>query len=172
MEMTPSPVCRMFSAPLDSQGYHSCYPSDDAGAEPDFPAVRSHTAPIPELAHDTEQESLPRKAATTIVPRHAGDTEEVRMDTDGTGDTLMGGGEERGAPGKLPRDREGNDRNPHEDIKKTACRQAGGGDHCHCHHVDFLIGSYPRLGNDAPIQKIDKLDPLESLRTQPSSTKI
>ena len=31
MEMTPSPVCRMFSAPSDSEGYHTCYPSDDAG---------------------------------------------------------------------------------------------------------------------------------------------
>ena len=36
MEMTPSPVCRMFSAPSDSEGYHTCYPSDDAGAEPKF----------------------------------------------------------------------------------------------------------------------------------------
>ena len=70
----------------------------------------------------------------------------------------MGGGEERGAPGKLPRDREGDDHHPHEDIKKVACGQAGSGDHCHSHHVDFLIGSYPWVGKDALIQKIDKLD--------------
>ena len=82
------------------------------------------------------------------------------MDGDATGDTVMGGGEERGAPGprKLPRDRAGDDRHPHEDIKKAACGQAGSGDHCHCHHVDFLIGSYPRVGKDALIQEIDKLD--------------
>ena len=38
MEMTSSPVCRMFSAPSDSEGYHTCYSLDGAGAEPDFPA--------------------------------------------------------------------------------------------------------------------------------------
>ena len=80
------------------------------------------------------------------------------MDGDGTGDTVMGGGEECGAPGKLPRDREGDDRHPHEDTKKVACGKDGSADHCHCHHVDFLIGSYPRLGKDALIQNVDKLD--------------
>ena len=161
MEMTPSPVRRKFSAPSDSEGYHTCYPSDDASAEPVFLAGRSHTAPNPELAHDAERESLPRRAASTIVARHTGDGEEVRMDGDGTGDTVMAGGKERGAPGKLPRDREGNDRHPHEDIKKAACGQAGSGHHCHCHHVDFLIGSWmPLFGiiKDALIRKMDKLD--------------
>ena len=158
MVTTPSPVCRLFSVPSDCEGYHICYPSDDAGAEPDFPAGRSHTAPNPELAHYAEPDSLPRRAATTIVPRHTGDGEEVRMDGDATVHTVMGGKEERGAPGKLPQDRAGDDRHPHEDIKKAACGQAGSGDHCHCHHVDFLIGSYSRVGKDALIQKIDKLD--------------
>ena len=149
MEMTPSPVRRMFSAPSDSEGYHTCYPSDDAGAEPDFPAEKSHTATNPELAHDAERESLPRRAATTTVRRHTGDGEEVaRMDGDATGDTVMNGGEECGAPGKLPRDHEGDDRHPHEDTKKAACGKAGNGDHCHCHHVDFRSGSYPRVGKD------------------------
>ena len=157
MEMTPSPLRQMFSAPSDSEGYPTCYPSDDAGAEPDFPAGRSHTAQSPELAHDAERESLRRRAATTIVPRHTGDGE-VRMDGDRTGDTVMSGSKELGAPEKLPRDRAGDDRHPHEDIKKAACGQAGSGHHCHCHHVDFLIGSYPRVGKDALIQKIDKLD--------------
>ena len=60
MEMTPSPVRRMLSVPLDSEGYHTCYPSDLAGAELDFPAGRSHTAPNPEFAHDAERESLPQ----------------------------------------------------------------------------------------------------------------
>ena len=80
------------------------------------------------------------------------------MDGDATGDTVMGGGEERAAPGKLPRDRAGDDRHPHEDIKKAACGQAGSGDHCHCHHVHFLIRRCPRVGKDAFVQKIDKLD--------------
>ena len=70
----------------------------------------------------------------------------------------MGVGEEGGATGKLPRDREGDDRHPQKDTKMAVCRQAGSGDHCHCHHVDFLIGSYVRVGKDALIQKIDRLD--------------
>ena len=82
----------------------------------------------------------------------------MRMDRDGTGNTVMGEGKERGAPGKLPRDRVGDDRHPHEDIKKAACGQAGSADHCHCHHVEFLIGIYPRVGKDALNQKINKLD--------------
>ena len=90
---------------------------------------------------------------------HTGDGEEVaRMDGDATGDTVMAGGGERGAPGKLPRDRAGDDCHPQEDIKKAACGQAGSGDHCHCHHVDFLIRIYLQVGKDALIQKIDKLD--------------
>ena len=70
MEMTPSPVRRMFSAPSDSEGYHTCCPSDGADAEPDFPAGRSHTTPNPELDHDAKREVLPRRSATTRVPRH------------------------------------------------------------------------------------------------------
>ena len=91
MEVTPSPVRRMFSAPLDSGGISYLYPLDDAGPEPYFSAGRSHTYPNPELAHDAELELLPQRAATTTVPRHTGDGEEVwRMDGDGTEDTLMG----------------------------------------------------------------------------------
>ena len=53
------------------------------------------------------------RAATTKVPRHTGDGEEVgRMDGDETGNIVMGAGEERGAPRKLPRDCEGDDRHP------------------------------------------------------------
>ena len=52
VEMTQSPVCRMFSAPSASEGYYTCFLSHGAGAEPDFLAGRSHTAPNPELAHD------------------------------------------------------------------------------------------------------------------------
>ena len=108
MEMTPTPVRRMFSALLDSEGYHTCYPSVGAGAEPDFPAGRSHTAPNPEIDHDAEREVLPRRSATTRVPRHTEfrmmGAEAGSMDAEGMGDTVMGGGEERGAPRSAPRD--------------------------------------------------------------------
>ena len=83
------------------------------------------------------------------------------MDGDRTGDTVMGGGEERGALGGPPRegrDREEDGQHPHEDAKEVACADGGRQDHCHCRHVDFLIGSYPRVGKDAIIQKIDKWD--------------
>ena len=107
IETTPSPVCQMFSAPSDCEGYNTSYPSDDPGAEPNFLPGRSHSAPNPEVAHDAERESLPQRAATTTVLRHTGDGEDVgRMDGDGTGDTVKGGGEEHGAPGKLPWGRE------------------------------------------------------------------
>ena len=39
-----------------------------------------------------------------------------------------------------------------------ACGDGARGDHCHCRHVEFLIGSYPRVGEGAIIQRIDKLD--------------
>ena len=165
MEMTLSPVRRMFSAPSDSKGYHTCYPSDDAGAEPDFPAGRSHTAPNPELDHDPERETLRRMSATTRVPRHTefGMTgaEAGRIDGDTTGDAVMGGGGEGGAPGGPPRDgldREEYGRHPHEDAKEMACGDGAHEDHCHCRHVDFLIGSYPRVGKNAIIQRMDNLD--------------
>ena len=165
MEMTPSPVCRMFTALSDSEGYHTCYPSDGAGAEPYFPAGLSHTAPNPELAHNAEREESPRRSATTRVPRHTEfgmlGPEAGRMDGDGTSDTVMGRGEERGAAGGTPRDsrdRDGDVRHPHEDAKDVACGDGAPEDHCHCRHVDFLMGSYPRVGKDALIQMGDKLD--------------
>ena len=165
MEWTPSPVRRMFSDSSDSEGYHTCYPSVGAGAEPIFPAGRSHTAPNPELDHDAEREALPRRSATTRVPRHyvfgMMGPEAGRMEDDGTGDTVMGGAEEQGAPRGQPRDgrnREEDGRHPHEDAKEVVCGDGARDDHCHCRHVDFLIGSYPRVGKDSIIQRIDKLD--------------
>ena len=83
------------------------------------------------------------------------------MDGEGTGDTMMGGGEERGAPegpSRDSRERDGDGRHPHEDAKEVVCGDGAREDHCHCPHVDFLIGSYPRVGKDALIQRIDKLD--------------
>ena len=83
------------------------------------------------------------------------------MDVDRMGNTVMGGGEEREAPGCPPRDcwdREGDGRHPYEDAKELVCGDGAREHHCHCRHVDFLIGSYPRVGKDAIIQRIDKLD--------------
>ena len=83
------------------------------------------------------------------------------MDGDATGDTVMGGGEGRGAPEGPPRDgrdREKDGWHPHEDAKEVACGDGAPEDHCHCRHVDFLIRSDPRVGDDAIIQRIDKLD--------------
>ena len=104
MEMTPSPVGLRSSAPSDSPRYHTCYPSGTPCIEPDFPADLSHPARNVVLAHDAEQESLPRRAVTTRVSRHtelgimgpgpwgeAGDLEEdQRLDGDGASDTMMG----------------------------------------------------------------------------------
>ena len=83
------------------------------------------------------------------------------MDGDRTGDTVMGGGEERGSLGGPPRDGRnpyGDGQHPHEDAKEVACGDGAREGHCHCRHVDFLIGSYPRVGKDALFQRIDKLD--------------
>ena len=87
--------------------------------------------------------------------------EDHRMDGDGSVNTVLGEGEEREAPGKLPRescDPEVDDRHSNQDIKEAAFGKAGSENHCHCHHVVFLIGSYPRLGRDALTQRFDKLD--------------
>ena len=70
------------------------------------------------------------------------------MDGDGTGDTVMGRGEEWGAPGDPQRDgwdREGDGRHPHEDAKEVACGDTAREDDCHCRHGDFLIGRCPYL---------------------------
>ena len=83
------------------------------------------------------------------------------MDGDGTGDTVMGRGEERGAPEGPPRDsrdRDGDCPHPHQKAKEVVCRDGAREDHCHCRHVDFLKGNYPRMGKDALIRRIRKLD--------------
>ena len=83
------------------------------------------------------------------------------MEGDGTGDTVMGAGEKRGDPGGPPpdgRDQDGDGRHPFEDAKEVACGDGGREDHCHCRHVDFVIGSHSRMGKDAIIQGIDKLE--------------
>ena len=83
------------------------------------------------------------------------------MDGDRTGDTVMGGGQERGALGgplRDGRDREEDGRHPHKDAKEVTWGDGVREDHYHCRHVDSLIKSYPRVGKDAIIQRINKLD--------------
>ena len=83
------------------------------------------------------------------------DEEDRTMDGGGTGDTVMGGGEEREAPDDLPRDSkdpEGDGRRFHKDIKEEATWSGGP---CNCRYVDFIIGSYPKVGKGTIIQRID-----------------
>ena len=82
------------------------------------------------------------------------------MDGEGMDETMMKGGEERGAPGDLPRDGRhqcGDGRHPHKDATEVVCGDKALEDNCHCRHVDFVIGTYPRVGKDVLIQGIDML---------------
>ena len=51
--------------------------------------------------------------------------EDRRMDNDGTGDTVMGRGEERGAPGDLPRDSRDRERDGRLTTTTPKKRRAG-----------------------------------------------
>ena len=94
---------------------------------------RGHTAPEPSLEHDAEALERPTRAGTAPVARH---TEPKR---DNMGDTSMA--EESDAPGTV------------------GCAGSGGKHvECHCEHVSFLIGKYPKMGMDAIVQHLDRLD--------------
>ena len=75
----------------------------------------------------------PARARTAPVPRHTGPV------TDAIGDTPMG--DESEVPG-------------------TAGCVESGGEHatCHCEQVSFLMGKYPKMGMDAIVQRLDRLD--------------
>ena len=97
------------------------------------PPTRAHTAPAPSLEHDAEALERPTRARTVPVARH---TEPKRNNM---GDTPMA--EESEAPGTL------------------GCAGSGGKHvECHCEHVSFLIGKYPKMGMDAIVQHLDHLD--------------
>ena len=75
----------------------------------------------------------PARARTAPVARH---TEPTR---DSMGDTPMA--EESEALGTV------------------GCTGSGGKHvECHCEHVSFLIGKYPKMGIDAIVQHLDRLD--------------
>ena len=133
METDPSPV-RLWSAADSeghSEGYQTAYPSESE--EMAIPPTRAHTAPEPSLKHDAEALERPTRARTAPVARH---TEPTR---DSMGDTPMA--EESEAPG-------------------TVVFTGSGGKHveCHCERVSFLIGKYPKIGMDAIVQHLDRLD--------------
>ena len=133
METDPSPV-RLWSA-ADSEGhpegYRTAYPSESE--EMARRPTRANTVPEPSLEHDTEALERPARARTAPVAWH---TEPTR---DSMGDTPMA--EESEAPGTV------------------GCAGSGGKHvECHCEHVSFLIGNYPKMGTDAIVQHLDRLD--------------
>ena len=132
MDTDPSPV-RLWDSEGHSKGYRTAYeqPSESEGTA--RPPTRANTAPEPSLEHDAEALERPARARTAPVARH---TEPTR---DSMGDTPMA--EESEAPG-------------------TAGYAGSGGKHaeCHCEHVSFLMGKYPKMGMDAIVHRLDRLD--------------
>ena len=131
MDTDPSPV-RLWESEGHSEGFRTAYepPSE---SEMSAPIARANTAPEPALQHDAEGLERPARARTAPVPRHTG------PETDAIGDTPMG--DESEVPG-------------------TAGCAGSGGQHaaCHCEHVSFLMGKYPKMGMDAIVRHLDRLD--------------
>ena len=128
METDPSPV-RLWSA-ADSEGHSEGYRTTYPSESEEMarPPTRANTAPEPSLEHDAKALERPARARTAPVARH---TEPTR---DSMGDTPM-------APGTV------------------GCAGSGGKHvECHCEHVSFLIGKYPKMGMDAIVQHLDRLD--------------
>ena len=97
------------------------------------PPTRANTAPEPSLEHDAEALERPARARTAPVARH------TELTRDSMGDTPMA--EESEAPGTV------------------GCAGSGGKHvECHCEHVSCLIGKYPKMGLDAIVQHLDRLD--------------
>ena len=132
MDTDPSPV-RLWESEGHSEGYRTAYEPPSESEETARPPTRANTAPEPSLEHDAEGLERPARARTAPVPRHTG------PETDAIGDTPMG--DESEAPG-------------------TAGCAGSGGKHgaCHCKHVSFLMGKYPRMGMDAIVHRLDSLD--------------
>ena len=132
MDTDPSPV-RPWESEGHSEGYRTAYEQPSESEETPAPIARAHTAPEPALKHDAEGLERPARGRTAPVPRHTG------PETDAIGDTPMG--DESEAPG-------------------TAGCAGSGGRHaeCHCEHVSFLMGKYPKMGMDAIVHRLDRLD--------------
>ena len=133
METEPSQVWLWSAADSEghSDGYRTAFHSDLEEAA--IPPTRAHTASEPSLEHDAEALERPTGARTAPVARH---TEPTR---DNMGNTPMA--EESEAPGTV------------------GCAGSGGKHvECHCEHVSFLIGKYPKMRMDAIVQHLDRLD--------------
>ena len=132
MDTDPSPV-RLWDSEGHSEGYRTAYERPSESEETARPPTRAHTVSEPSLEHDAEALDRPARARTAPVARH---TEPTR---DSMGGTPMA--EESKAPG-------------------TAGCAGSGGRHaeCHCEHVSFFIGKYPKMGMDAIVHRLDRLD--------------
>ena len=131
MDTDPSPV-RLWESEGHSEGYRTAYEPPSESETP-APIARAHTAPEPALQHDAEGLERPARARTAPVPRHTG------PETDAIGDTPMG--DEPEVPGTV------------------GCAESGGKHAaCHCEHVSFLMGKYPKMGMDAIVHRLDRLD--------------
>ena len=132
MDTDSSPV-RLWDSEGNSEGYRTAYEQPSESEETARSPTRANTAPEPSLEHDAEALERPAGARTAPVARH---TEPTR---DSMGDTPMA--EKSGAPG-------------------TAGCAGSGGKHaeCHCEHVSFLMGRYPKMGMDAIVHRLDSLD--------------
>ena len=132
MDTDPGPV-RLWNSEGHSEGYRTAYEQPSESEETARPPTRAKTAPEPSLEHDTEALERPARAKTAPVARHTEPTRDIM------GDTPMA--EESEAPG-------------------TAGCARSGGKHaeCHCEHVSFLMGKYPKMGMDAIVHCLDRLD--------------
>ena len=132
MDTDPSLV-RLWDSEGHSEGYRTAYEqpleSEDTARQP----TRANRAPEPSLEHDAEALERPARARRAPVARHREPTR------DSMGDTPMA--EESEAPG-------------------TAGCAGSGGKHaeCHCEHVSFLMGKYPKMGMDAIVHRLVRLD--------------
>ena len=132
MDTDPSPV-RLWESEGHSEGYWTAYEQPSESEETARPPTRANTAPEPNLEHDAEALERPARARTAPVARH---TEPTR---DSMGDTPMA--EDSEAPGT------------------AGCARSGGRHaECHCEHVSFLMGKYPKMGMDAIVHRLDNLD--------------
>ena len=132
MDTDPSPV-RLWESEGHSEGYQTAYEQPSESEETARPPTRANTAPEPALKHDAEGLERPARARTAPLPRHMG------PETDAIGDTPMG--DESEVPGT------------------AGCAGSGGKQaECHCEHVSFLMGKYPKMGMDAIVHRLDRLD--------------
>ena len=131
MDTDPSKV-RLWDSE-HSEVYWTAYEQPSESEETARPPTRANTAPEPALKHDAEGLERPARARTAPVPRHTG------PELDAIGDTPMG---------------------DESEALRTAGRAGSGGKHaaCHCKHVSFLMGKYPKIGMDAIVHRLDRLD--------------